>query len=69
MKLMIDTNILLDVLLQRNPFFNNSRAVLKLCEDHAVSGFVSDSAVTDIFYKAEQQSTTSIGASAPHGCG
>ena len=24
MKLMIDTNILLDVLLQRNPFFNNS---------------------------------------------
>ena len=50
MKLMIDTNILLDVLLQRNPFFNNSRTVLKLCEDHAVSGFVSASAVTDIFY-------------------
>jgi Trk-type K+ transport system membrane component len=23
----------------------------------------------DTFYKAEQQSTTSIGASAPHGCG
>ena len=50
MKLMIDTNILLDVLLQRNPFFNNSRAVLKLCEDHDVNGFVSASAVTDIFY-------------------
>ena len=50
MKLMIDTNILLDVLLQRNPFFNNSRAVLKLSEDHDVNGFVSASAVTDIFY-------------------
>jgi len=50
MKLMIDTNILLDVLIHREPFYDNSRAVLKLCEDHVVHGFVSASAVTDIFY-------------------
>ena len=50
MKLMIDTNILLDVLIRRDPFYDDSRAVLKLCEDHDVDGFVSASAVTDIFY-------------------
>lgn len=50
MKLMIDTNILLDVMIHREPFFDDSKAILKLCEDHEVTGFVSASAVTDIFY-------------------
>ena len=50
MKLMIDTNILLDVLIHRDPFYDDSKAVLKLCENHDVNGFVSASAITDIFY-------------------
>lgn len=50
MRLMIDTNILLDVLLHRDPFYADSVAVLRLCEEHKVYGFVSASAVTDIFY-------------------
>ena len=50
MRLMIDTNIFLDVLLQREPFFESSRAVLKLCEDKKVQGFLSASSATDIFY-------------------
>lgn len=49
-RLMIDTNIFLDVLLQRDPFFESSKAVLKLCEDKKVQGFLSASSVTDIFY-------------------
>lgn len=47
---MIDTNILLDVLLSREPFFGASRSVLKLCEDGKIQGFLSASSVTDIFY-------------------
>jgi predicted nucleic acid-binding protein len=47
---MIDTNILLDVLLEREPFFSNSRAVLQLCESKKVYGFLSASCATDIFY-------------------
>lgn len=47
---MVDTNILLDVLIHNDAFFEKSRAVLKLCEDHAVQGFVTASALTDIFY-------------------
>ena len=50
MRLMIDTNIFLDVLLRREPFFESSRDVLKLCEDKKVQGFLSASSVTDIFY-------------------
>ena len=47
---MIDTNIFLDVLLQREPFYESSHAVLKLCEDKQVQGFLSASSATDIFY-------------------
>ena len=50
MKLMIDTNIILDVLLEREPFYVNSRAVLEMCERKEIYGFISASAATDIFY-------------------
>ena len=33
MRLMIDTNIFLDVLAEREPFFKDSKAVLDLCEN------------------------------------
>ena len=50
MRLMVDTNIVLDVLLKREDLYKQSRAVLSLCEERKVQGFVSASAVTDIFY-------------------
>ena len=50
MRVMVDTNIVLDVLLKREGFFEQSRAVLSLCEERKIQGFVSASAVTDIFY-------------------
>lgn len=50
MRLMIDTNIILDVLLEREPFFEHSKEVLKLCEDKKIHGFISASTLTDIFY-------------------
>ena len=50
MRVMIDANVLLDVLIHRDEFFDDSKAVLKLCEDRTIQGFVSASAITDIFY-------------------
>lgn len=50
MRIMCDTNIILDVLLEREPFADDSSQVLKLCEEHRISGFVTASSVTDIFY-------------------
>ena len=50
MRLMIDTNVILDVLLRRDEFFSDSKAVLSLCESRRAEGFLSASAVTDLFY-------------------
>ena len=50
MRLMIDTNVILDVLLERGLFFEASKAVLTMCEDKKIHGFISASAATDIYY-------------------
>ena len=50
MRMMIDTNVILDVLLQREPFYTESKKVLRLCEQKKILGFVSASTITDIFY-------------------
>lgn len=50
MKLMIDTNIIIDVLTERESFFEESKSVLKLCEEKTILGFITASTVTDIFY-------------------
>ena len=55
MRLMIDTNIFLDVLTEREPFYAHSRAVLEMCEEKKSQGFLSASSVTDIFYLVRRQ--------------
>ena len=50
MKLLIDTNVIIDVLIKRAEFYENSRGVLKLCESKKVTGYITSSSVTDIFY-------------------
>ncbi|NMA93508.1 MAG: PIN domain-containing protein [Clostridiales bacterium] len=50
MKYLIDTNIILDVMLKRPAFVEGSSAVLYLCENKTILGFVTASAITDIYY-------------------
>ncbi len=50
MRYMIDTNVILDVYLGQEPFLDASRRILRMCEDGKIQGFVSASAVTDLFY-------------------
>lgn len=54
MKLLIDTNIVLDVLLKRLPFYDTAARVLKLSAREGVTEFVSASATTDIYYIANK---------------
>ena len=54
MKLLIDTNIILDVLLKREPFYNEGAKVLNLAKEDNISLYVSASAITDIYYIANQ---------------
>ena len=50
MKIMCDTNIIIDILLEREPFVDDSYKVLSLCEEHKVNGFISASSITEIYY-------------------
>lgn len=55
MKLLIDTNVVLDVLLRREPFFRAAAEVLNLTQRDEVWEYVSASAITDIYYIANKQ--------------
>jgi predicted nucleic acid-binding protein len=50
MNVLIDTNVIIDVLLRREPFFDKSKLIITAAEMQLINGFVSASAVTDIFY-------------------
>jgi predicted nucleic acid-binding protein len=50
MKALIDTNVVLDVLLNRSLFYANSRAIFDLAEQKRITGYVSASSITDIFF-------------------
>jgi len=50
MNVLIDTNVAIDVMLKRTPFFENSQLVLLASEQKHINGFISASAITDIFY-------------------
>ena len=52
MNILIDTNVVLDVLLRREPFFKESQLVLLAAEKQYITAFVSASAITDIYYVA-----------------
>ena len=55
MKLLIDTNVILDVLLKREPFCDSARDVLAMSARQDVREYISASAVTDIYYIAHRQ--------------
>lgn len=50
MKLMIDTNVLLDVLLDREPFSEDSQIVWKLCETYTAEGMISSLSFANMIY-------------------
>lgn len=49
MKILIDTNIVLDVMLKREPFYRLSLEILSLAKRDDVEEYVSASAITDIY--------------------
>lgn len=48
--IIIDTNIILDVLLRREPFFATSYSAMKRASELGIGCVVSASAITDIYY-------------------
>ena len=52
MKVLFDTNVILDVLLDREPFASNASFLLSLVEQSEIVGFVCATTVTTIHYLA-----------------
>jgi predicted nucleic acid-binding protein len=48
-KLFIDTDIILDIVLKRDPFFSDSQKVLSLIERNYFSGFTSSLVITNCY--------------------
>lgn len=55
MKILVDTNIVLDVMLKREPFYKSSLEILGLSKRDDIEEYVSASAITDIYYLAYRQ--------------
>lgn len=60
MKLLIDANILLDVLQKREPYYQDSSTIWKLCETEQVQGFVSVLTLANIVYVMRKELTPRI---------
>ncbi|MEM7794925.1 MAG: PIN domain-containing protein [Cyanobacteria bacterium P01_C01_bin.118] len=55
MKILLDSDILLDVLAQRPPFFEASAQALNTVTQPKIEGYVSGHAITNIFYILRRQ--------------
>ena len=50
MRLLIDTNVLMDVLVGREPFLQSSRYVVAVCKERKAQGFLAAHTMTNLFY-------------------
>ena len=60
----VDTNVILDVLLQRGAFWQDAMKVFTLAELGEFRACVSASSITDIFYVAKKKLTTTVARAA-----
>lgn len=50
MKILIDTNILVDYLSKRQPYFENAKYILTMCATEKIQGCIAAHSVMNIFY-------------------
>ena len=55
MQILVDTNVLLDALLAREPFVADAAFLLEAIESGQVIGFISATTVTDVHYLVRRQ--------------
>lgn len=68
MRIVVDTNVILDIFLKREPFFSDSYAALRKAVEADMDCFVSATAATDLFYilrknlKSSEQAKAYLGS-------
>lgn len=50
MRVFIDTNILLDHLIGREPYFQSADKIIKLCAEKKIQGYIAAHSITNMFY-------------------
>ena len=55
MIILIDTNVVLDILLNRKPWYTNAAIIFGLSQQNLIKSYVSASAITDIFYVIQKE--------------
>ena len=50
MKVFVDTNLFIDILLDREPFAKNSALIYKLCENNMLEGVIAPITINNIYY-------------------
>ncbi|MCF0116659.1 MAG: PIN domain-containing protein, partial [Bacilli bacterium] len=55
MKILVDTNVVLDVLSNRSEFLSDSLKVLKLCEIRKITCFISSLSISNIVYILQKE--------------
>ena len=49
-KILIDTNVLLDYLLEREPFFEDAKGIMVSCAEGKVKGCIAAHSIPNIFF-------------------
>ena len=55
MRLLFDTNIILDIALNREPHYKDSANIFKKIDNKSIYGFITATTITDIYYIAKKE--------------
>ena len=58
MNVLVDTNVVLDVLLKRQLFYDDSLAIFRLANTERIKGYLSATSMTNIFYLLRKAGNT-----------
>ena len=54
MKILLDTNVVLDAIADRKPFNNDAKKIINLILDGKLEGYITANSTTDIYYIAKK---------------
>jgi len=56
-KILIDTNVIIDIALDREPFVNHAKEIIKLIDKQKIKAYISATTVTDIYYITKRKTS------------
>ena len=57
LRILVDTNVLIDYLTTREPFFQHAKKIIQLCRTEKIFGALAAQSIADIFYILRKEMT------------